>query len=60
MFIKTFQKCSFLSIPQVNDDFTLMRSERVNEGQGQDLWMKTSLCLPGDYPSTLTTNHLAI
>ncbi len=23
MFVKTFQKCSFLSISQVNDDFTL-------------------------------------
>jgi hypothetical protein len=32
----------------------------VHEGQGQDLEDEDqSLCQPGDYPSTLTTNHLA-
>jgi len=45
MFIKTIQKCSFLSIPQV-DAFKLMWWTWVHEDQGQDL-MEEIGCFAG-------------
>ncbi len=59
MFIKTFQKCSFLSIFRYNDDFTL---RGVNKGTWRS--RPRSSCLPAlsalqlKTLATLKTNHL--
>ncbi len=59
MFIKTFQKCSFLSIFRYNDDFTL---RGVNKGQ-MKVETKIELlagleCIATKNLTTFETNHL--